>query len=200
MYAYIKGLCTELTAEKAIIEAGGIGYEIYVSSKSADKLRINEESKVYTYLHLAEGIQALYGFISTDEREMFRNLIGVTRVGPKLAITVLSYMTPQDIASAVITDTASAFDHVPGMGRKTAQRVILELKEKMKGYFPAQESGNAASPTAASIPSNIQMEAVEALTSLGYDGLTASKAVTQITDADSVESLITKALRKLAKQ
>ena len=198
MYAYIKGIVSELSGESVIIETSGIGYELHVSAKTAEKLVVGSDAKLYTHLHLADGIQALYGFYTIDEREMFRRLITVTRVGPKLAISVLSQMTPQDIATAVITDTQSAFDSVSGMGRKTAQRVILDLKGQLKGFLNnsiTQPDNNAAMPTG-----NMQMDAISALTALGYDGLTASKAVTQITDADSVEILITKALRKLARQ
>lgn len=197
MYAYIKGTVSEKTEDCAVIEAAGVGYELHVSSKTADKLRIGSEAKLFAHLHLADGIQALYGFYSEEERDMFRRLIGVTRVGPKLAISVLSSMTPHDVAIAVMTETAAAFDSVSGMGRKTAQRVILELKEQIGSFSSSAAADVSSTKTAAS--SNMQMEAIAALTSLGYDGLTASKAVTQITDADSVETLITKALRKLAR-
>lgn len=198
MYAYIKGLVSDLSSDIAVIEAAGVGYELHISGKTGERLRPGSEAKLYAHLHLADGIQALYGFYSPEEREMFRRLISVTRVGPKLAISVLSQMTPQDVSSAVLTETVSAFDAVPGMGRKTAQRVILELKEQLKGFLPITSS--ESSQVHAPVNSNMQMDAVSALTALGYDGLTASKAVTQITDADSVEILITKALRKLARQ
>ena len=199
MYAYIRGVASEIVSDIIVVETAGIGYEIHVSTKTANKVVSGAEVKLYTHLHLADGIQALYGFYTNEEREMFRKLITVTRVGPKLALSVLSQMTPQDIAAAVLTETVSAFDSVPGMGRKTAQRVILELKELIKGYMPTPLPAEDTSK-ADSVSTSMQIDAITALTSLGYDGLTASKAVTQITDADSVEILITKALRKLAKQ
>lgn len=197
MYAYFKGPVVDITADTAVIEAGGIGFELHISSKTADKLRVGEVCILYSHLHLADGIQALYGFYTTEERTMFRQLITVTRVGPKLALSVLSQMTPDDVAAAVATETVVAFDSVPGMGRKTAQRVILELKEQLKGFLPAQSATENKNDTVG-VFQNMQMDAVAALISLGYDGLTASKAVSKITDADSVEILITKALRKLA--
>ena len=197
MYAYIKGTVTEIGGDKAVLEAAGVGYELNVSAKTAGKLQVEKTAKLYTHLHLADGIQALYGFYSVEERDMFRRLIGITRVGPKLALAVLSQMTPQEVAVAVITESAPAFDPVPGMGRKTAQRVILELKEQLKGFTLSAPAGSADT-AASAVPNSIQVEAVAALTSLGYDGLTASKAVSGITDADTVELLITKALRKLA--
>ena len=128
---------------------------------------------------------------------MFRRLIGISRVGPKLAVSVLSVMEPADVISAVVTDNPAAFDPVQGMGRKMAQRVILELKEQVKDVpVPA---GKAGMPIQASVPESIRSEAVQALVALGYDGLTASRAVSAVEEAKNVEELITKALRKLAR-
>lgn len=197
MYAYIHGLLTELTADKAILEAAGVGYEINISGMTRGKLLVGEQAKLYTHLHLADGVQALYGFMDTAEREMFRKLLSVSRVGPKLAMGVLSFLTPEDVIHAVVMDAPSAFDRVPGLGKKSAQRIILELKEQVKGQIslPAQqESSQAAAPAA-----DIQAEAVAALSALGYDGLTAARAVSAVEEAKGVEELITKALRKLAR-
>ena len=128
---------------------------------------------------------------------MFRKLLGVSRIGPKLAQSVLSSMTPSDVRAAIVTDNPAAFDRVSGMGRKTAQRVILELQESIRqesaGMQPVKKQDDKPS-----LPS-MQSEAVQALTSLGYDGLTASRAVAKIKEADSVEELITKALKSMAK-
>ena len=127
---------------------------------------------------------------------MFRKLLNVSRIGPKLALSVLSTMTPSDVRAAIVTDNPAAFDRVSGMGRKTAQRVILELGESIR-----QESIGSAPIKADEKPSmpTLQSEAVAALTSLGYDGLTASRAVAKIKEADTVEELITKALKSMAK-
>lgn len=196
MYAYIRGVVTELTNDKAVVEACGVGYEMNISGLTAGRLILGEEAKLYTHLHLGDGIQALYGFYDTEERDMFRQLISISRVGPKLSLSILSYLAPGDIAAAVITDTPAAFERVPGMGKKTAQRVILELKEQVKAQnIPVAESRGDTAPVAA----NMQAEAVAALTALGYDGLTASRAVTAVEEAKNVEELITKALRKLAR-
>ena len=171
MYAYIRGIVSDIAADRAVLEASGVGYELYAGRKTLDKLILGEEAKLYTHLHLAEGVQALYGFFDPEEREMFRRLIGITRVGPKLAISVLSVMEPSDVISAVVTDNPAAFDSVQGMGRKMAQRVILELKEQVKEVpVPA---GKAGMSIQASVPENIRSK--------------------------NVEELITKALRKLAR-
>ncbi len=197
MYAYIRGIVSNISADRVVLEASGVGYELFAGRKTLDKLILGEEAKLYAHLHLAEGIQALYGFYSEEEREMFRRLIGITRVGPKLAVSVLSVMEPSDVISAVITDNPSAFDPVQGMGRKMAQRVILELKEQVKDA--SIPSGKPGQPFQIQVAENIRAEAVQALVALGYDGLTASRAVSAVEEAKSVEELITKALRKLAR-
>ena len=197
MYAYIRGIVTDISQDRAVLEAAGVGYELFAGRKTLDKLIPGEEAKLYAHLHLAEGVQALYGFYTEEEREMFRRLIGISRVGPKLAISVLSVMEPADVISAVVTDNPAAFDPVQGMGRKMAQRVILELKEQVKDVpLPAGKPGQAAE---VNVPENIRAEAVQALVALGYDGLTASRAVSVVEEAKNVEELITKALRQLAR-
>ena len=197
MYAYIRGIVSDMATDRVVIEAAGVGYELFTGRKTLDKLIQGEEARLYTHLHLAEGIQALYGFYTQEEREMFRRLIGITRVGPKLAISVLSVMEPSDVISAVVTDNPAAFDPVQGMGCKMAQRVILELKEQVKDVpLPAGKPGQTVE---INVSENIRAEAVQALVALGYDGLTASRAVSAVEEAKNVEELITKALRKLAR-
>ncbi len=193
MYAYISGVVDEILADRAVIEAAGVGYELFASAMTLRRLSAGGCSRLYTHLHLAEGVMALYGFYDTEERDMFRRLLGVTRVGPKLALAVLSQLTPQDVAAAIVTDNAAAFDRVPGLGRKTAQRVLLELKERVNA-FDMLGAGSAAEDAG-----SMRAEAVAALVNLGYDGLSASRAVTAVKDAGSVETLITQALKGLAK-
>ncbi len=192
MYAYISGIVDELRPDRAVLEAGGVGYELFCSAMTLKRLKAGQKERLYTHLHLAEGVMALYGFYEPDEKDMFRRLLTVTRVGPKLALSVLSVLTPGDVAAAIVTDNAAAFDRVPGMGRKTAQRVLLELKERVGiGEMLGGEFSLDAP--------DIRSEAIAALVSLGYDGLAAGKVVAAIEKAENVESLITLALRKLAK-
>ena len=192
MYAYISGIVDDLLPDRAILEAGGVGYELFCSAMTLKRLRAGQKERLYTHLHLAEGVMALYGFYDTDEKDMFRRLLSVTRVGPKLALSVLSVLSPSDVAGAIVTNNAAAFDRVPGMGRKTAQRVLLELKERVGTSEMLGGEANLDAP-------DIRAEAIAALVSLGYDGLAAGKAVSSIEQAESVETLITQALRKLAK-
>lgn len=195
MYAHIRGTVTDCFVDRAVVEAAGVGYEMFCSSMTLKHLRVGSETKLFAHLHLADGIMALYGFYDTAERDMFRRLLSVTRVGPKLALSVLSQLTPQDVASAIVTDNVRAFDRVPGMGKKTAQRVLLELKE----HVGAEEMLGGAPGIEVPQGEDYRAEAVAALVSLGYDGLSASRAVTSIAEANSVEELITKALRSLAR-
>ena len=192
MYAYISGLVDELLPDRAILEAGGVGYELFCSALTLKRLRPGQKERLYTHLHLAEGVMALYGFYEPEEKEMFRRLLTVTRVGPKLALSVLSILTPSDVAGASITNNAAAFDRVNGMGRKTAQRVLLELKERVEASEMLAGGANLDAP-------DIRSEAVAALVSLGYDGLAAGKAIASIEKAETVEALITAALRNMAK-
>ena len=191
MYAYITGIVDELLPDRAVLEAGGVGYELFCSAMTLKRLRAGQKERLYTHLHLSEGVMALYGFYEPAEKDMFRRLLTVTRVGPKLALAVLSILTPSDVAGAIVTNNAAAFDRVSGMGRKTAQRVLLELKERV-------ETSEMIGSGATDAP-DIRSEAVAALVSLGYDGLAAGKAVAAIEKAESVEALITAALRKMAK-
>ena len=192
MYAYISGIVDELLPDRAVLEAGGVGYELFCSALTLKRLRAGQKERLYTHLHLAEGVMALYGFYEPEEKDMFRRLLTVTRVGPKLALSVLSVLTPSDVAGAIVTNNAAAFDRVSGMGRKTAQRVLLELKERVDTSEMLSGGANTDAP-------DIRSEAVAALVSLGYDGLAAGKAVGAVEQSESVEALITAALRRMAK-
>ena len=197
MYAYIEGTVDEIGADRAIIDAGGVGYELLCSSATLRQLVQGKNARLITHFHLGQDIMAIYGFWTVNERDMFRRLISVTRVGPKLALSVLSHLSVGDIAAAILTENAAAFDRVPGMGRKSAARVLLELKEKvgeneLPGIMAAQpENGIAA---------DIRTEAVAALVSLGYDGVSAGRAVAAVTACERVEDMITLALKEISKR
>ena len=198
MYAHINGIADLVLADRVVIEAGGVGYELYCSANTLRRIEQGRRVKLYTHFHIAQDSIALYGFWDDDERAMFRKLITVSRIGPKVALNVLSVLTPQDVALAVLTDNAAAFARVQGMGKKSAERVILELKEKID----AAEGSSASSPavilsTASS--ASMRTEAIAALVALGYDGAVAGRAVANIADCERVEDMITLALRELAK-
>ncbi len=199
MYAHISGTVDEVLTDRAIIEAGGVGYELLCSNQTLKCLKVGSPHKLYTHFHisLSQDVMALYGFETKEERAMFRRLIGVTRVGPKLALSVLSALSVQDITLAILTENAAAFDKVSGMGRKTAARVLLELKEKVSADDAAAVPSGISS-SAGSM--DIRSEAIAALVSLGYDGVSAGRAVAAVEDCDRVEDMITGALREIARK
>ncbi|OQB24715.1 MAG: Holliday junction ATP-dependent DNA helicase RuvA [Firmicutes bacterium ADurb.Bin182] len=193
MYAYIKGSVEEICPDRIIVEASGVGYELLCSSNTIKCLNKKEQAKLYTHLVAAQDSVTLYGFADVEERAMFRRLIGVNRVGPKLAQSILSSLSVSDIAAAVLTENAAAFKRVPGLGAKTAARVLLELKERISLDEFAGRSGGTSSQL------DMRAEATAALVALGYDGAAASRAVASLEDCKRVEEMITKALRSLAR-
>ncbi len=199
MFAFVHGTVSEITPESVVIEAAGVGYELFCSAQTKKTLRLGQDAKLLTYFHIAQDMVALYGFAANDERKMFRKLISVSRVGPKLALSVLSTLTVTDIASAIYTENAAAFDKVSGMGRKTAARVLLELKEKISDEDILPNA--TAHKDEENRDKDIRTEAVAALVALGYDGLQAGRAVGAVTETCTrVEELIPLALREIVKR
>ena len=192
MYSHIRGTVEEIGADRAVIDAGGVGYELICSRMTLSKLTQGKQAKLLAHLNIAQDAVALYGFHSEEERAMFRKLLGVTKIGPKVALSCLSVLTPEDISMAVLTENVAAFDGVPGMGRKTAARVLLELKEKVDTV------GSGAAKTAKTADdgsAGMRHDAIEALIALGYDGAAAGRAVAAVEDCARVEDMIMKALR-----
>ena len=194
MYAHIRGTVEEKGLDRAVIEAAGVGYELFCSETTLRQLSAGNQAKLLVHFHISQDNVALYGFYTSEERAMFRKLIGVTRVGPKLALSVLGKLSVLDIATAILTENAAAFDRVPGMGRKTAARVLLELKEKVSG----DEMLSAGVTPGTGL--DMRGEAIAALLSLGYDGVTAGRAVNSVEECAKVEEMITKALREIGKR
>ncbi len=195
MYAFIKGNVDAILSDRAIIEAAGIGYELVCSSLTLKCLSCGNTAKLYTHLAVSQDAVGLYGFFTEAERAMFRKLISISRIGPKVALNVLSVLSPEDVALAVVTDNIAAFDRVQGMGRKTAARVILELKERVASTDP----GVVAVHDGVVEGNSMRTDAIAALVALGYDGAVAGRAVAAVGECDKVETMITLALRELSK-
>ncbi|MDO5702583.1 MAG: Holliday junction branch migration protein RuvA [Lachnospiraceae bacterium] len=200
MYAYIKGTIQSVLEDSVIVENGGIGYRIFVPGSSRDELSAGDERRFYTHFAVREDAMLLYGFLTQDELELFRMLLGVSGVGPKGALGILGVMRGDDLRFAVLSDDAAAISRAPGVGRKTAQKIILELKDKMD-LMEAFES--KAEKTAGGVPdgsAGAQSDAIMALTALGYGNTEAMKAVRKAAaDAPDAgaEELIRAALRLL---
>lgn len=197
MYAHIKGTVDSVSHDRAVIEASGVGYELVCSKNTLKELMPGKLAKLYTHFHLTQDAVALYGFCSDEERVMFRKLISVSRIGPKVALSILSVMSAEDVALAVLTDNAAAFDHVAGMGRKTAARVILELKGKVEALGV---SGMSDSIDNVSISPQMRTEVIAALVSLGYDGQEAGRVVSSIPECERTEDMLKAALKEFSKK
>ena len=186
MYAYIKGILEEITEDAVVVEAGGIGYNIKVSASTADLLPgIGSEVKVYTYTLVREDAFSLYGFLTRDDLDIFKKLITVSGIGPKGGLAILSVMSADALGFAVMAGDAKAIAKAPGVGAKTAERVILDLRDKisledtLRGMGGDLGSGQAAdaSGTADNL---MKWEAIEALVALGYSASDATAAVKKV--------------------
>lgn len=193
MYAYIKGIVAELGTQEAVIENNGIGYSLLCSSTCLNSIKLNQEVKIYTYQHVREDAVILFGFISKEERTMFLRLISVSGIGPKIALQILSVLSPGDLAIILVSGDSSALTKVPGVGKKTAQRLILELREKVENE---ELTAAAGTPSASLINSSVISDAVYALAALGYSSQEATKAVEAVAaQCKDTEEIIRSVLR-----
>nr|WP_296155775.1 Holliday junction branch migration protein RuvA [uncultured Blautia sp.] len=203
MISFINGYVADTTENSVIIETGGIGYEIYMTGSALEQaVRTEGKLKVHTYFHVREDAMQLYGFLSKDDLEMFRLLLGVNGIGPKAAMGILSGMTSDELRFAVLSEDIKTISKAPGIGKKTAQKLILELKDKLK-LEDAFEQKLAHQQETAMITGEIlhdgRQEAAEALIALGYSSTDAMKAVRKVTGVsfDDVEGILKAALKQL---
>lgn len=166
MIGYIKGKITALFDRMCFIETAGVGYRVFITDIDHDELQTGEESRLYIHMAVREDAITLYGFLSRETYEAFLSLLTVSKIGPKAAMSILSVMTPGTLAIAVQNRNISALTKIPGIGKKTAERMLVELKDKLKGFVPAGEvTTDVAEPA---IASGIEEEVMNALRSLGY--------------------------------
>ena len=199
MIAYIKGTLERRAESYIIIETGGIGYQIFVSPATLAKLpQTGEMVKVFTYFSVKEDGVSLYGFASAEEQEMFHKLLPVSGVGPKGALGFLSQLTPQEIILAIISEDVKTLSKAPGVGRKTAQRVILELKDKFKTEEALSMGQEVQGIVETSVGGDAKFEAIDAMTALGYSRSEAAKAVNAVAaEGMSTEDILKAALKKM---
>lgn len=203
MYSYIKGILTDMEEDLVVVEAGGIGYNIYTTGQTFDYLpSIGEEVKLYTYLNVREDAMMLYGFLTKDDLRVFKLLIGVSGIGPKGALAILSVMTTDDLRFAVLGEDAKAIAKAPGIGAKTAQRLILELKDKFSledAFEQKLENATTRDKNADGVKS-AKNEAVQALVALGYSSSEALKAIgdVEIMADTEVEDILKAALKNMS--
>ncbi len=200
MIAFIKGRLEEKGESGIVLEREGIGYEISVPmNEQMDRLYEGQELKIYTYLYVREDALALYGFLEKDDLEMFRLLLGVNGVGPKAALGILTAVTADELRFAVLSEDVKTISRAPGIGKKTAQKLILDLKDKVKlqdAFERKLEHGAAQADTAFA---DARKEAAEALTALGYGSTEALRAVRKVDGWEQmdVETLLKAALKNM---
>lgn len=201
MIAYVKGTVADISADNAVIDVNGIGYNIRISATTAEILPgIGQDVKMYTYTLVREDAFQLFGFLSRDDLDIFKQCISVNGIGPKGALAILSVMDADTLRFAIMSGDAKAIAKAPGIGARTAERLILDLKDKvsLQDVFinkNMEDHMNAADPA----ESSVQKEAIEALVALGYGQTEAARAVKAVEGAGSMDSgaLLKAALKKM---
>lgn len=201
MFYYLNGTVAHTGPYLAVIDCGGVGYACKTTNYTLSSLKRGEKAKLFTYLHVREEIFELYGFGSENELNCFQMLIGVSGVGPKAALAILSSVSPERLATAIITGDEKALTGAPGVGKKIAQRVILELKDKLaKGQLNVAAGESYSGTGVTVIPENKASEAGAALAVLGYGPAEINEALKGIPmDELSLEAIIKQALKKMVK-
>ena len=202
MYAFIEGTVCEKTNGCLVLQAGGVGWQLSCSNNTLMAApALGETMRCFTFLSVREDALELFGFATREEKEMFLQLTSVSGIGPKTALGVLGSMSLRDLNLAILLGDVNALSRAPGIGKKTAQRIALELKDKVSqaDVSAASAAGSAAAVPVASMAADCVAEAIEALTALGYSSTEARSAVSQVRDqSDKPEELIRLALRAMA--
>ena len=200
MYEYIKGTVAEVAPAYAVIDAGGVGYYLHISLETYAAVEHASEARLYVHYVVREDAQLLYGFSTKIERELFRLLISVSGVGGNTARMILSALSPSELINVISTENANLLKTVKGIGLKTAQRVIVDLKDKIKTCGMVSGAVDITGPAFTAANAQVQEEAVAALTMLGFAQAPSQKVVTAILKEDAnapVEQVIKLALKRL---
>lgn len=198
MISYIRGELASIGEDQIIVEVNGIGYGIFMAGQAMTMLPpVGNEVKIHTYLNVREDAMQLFGFLTKDDLKVFRLLIGVNGIGPKGGLNILSKMTPDDLRFAVLAGDVKAISAAPGIGKKTAEKLIIELKDKLSIDDVLAKEEEEPSALQGGSGSDIQSEAVQALVALGYGSVESLKAVKKVTVTASmtVEELLKQSLK-----
>ncbi len=206
MIAFIKGTVAAAAADHVIIENQGIGYSVFVPATVIEQIPpVGESVKLYTYMHVREDLLQLYGFLTHEDMEIFQMLLSVSGIGPKGALAILSTISPDDLRFAVLAGDSKTISKAPGIGGKTAQRLIIELKDKIQiedaWELAAKRENVGGAGKAEYAGSPVRQDAIEALTALGYGAAEAAKAVkaVEITPDMETETVLKEALRHIGR-
>lgn len=176
MFAYIKGILVQATPTKVIVDVAGIGYQIFIPTSTFSKLpQIQQSVQLNTSFVIRENSQALYGFITFQERDVFEALLNVSGIGPKTALSVIGHLSLEDLHRAISHNEIITISKVPGIGKKTAEKLIIEMRDKLSTLFPSDFSNYAFNPT--DPHTQAITDAMHALINLGYNQQTAEKAI-----------------------
>ena len=197
MYAFIEGRVCEKTTNSLVLEAGGIGYQLNCSMTTLQEAPpMGEKMRCYTYLSVREDAMELFGFATKEEKQLFLSLTGISGLGAKTALGLLGAMPLRDLNLAILLGDVNALSRAPGIGKKTAQRIVLELKDKVEQQDVSAPAGSAA--PVSPVVGDAQREAQAALQALGYTSAEAARAINLVRDqADTVDALIMLALRQI---
>ena len=199
MFYYLNGVVAEMEANLAVIDCGGVGYACATTNYTLSQLKKGERAKLYTYMNVREDAVELFGFARQSELHSFKLLLGVSGVGPKAALSILSANTPANLAMAVVMGDEKALTAAPGIGKKIAQRIILELKDKL-AKEQSSFSGDSGAILPVAVPDDKTREAGAALAVLGYSASEVTAALKGIDmDALPLEEIIRQALKRMVK-
>jgi len=201
MYYYLSGTVAHVEPYLAVIDCGGVGYACRTTAYTLSQIKKGGQAKLYTYLNVREDAMDLYGFASQEERKLFQQLLSVSGVGPKAALGILSSSSPADLAMSIITGNEKALTAAQGVGKRIAQRVILELKDKLaKGQTVSVSGESVAGPIVTIIPQDKRSEASAALAVLGYSQAEINVALKGVDiDGQPLEQIIRLALKNMMK-
>ena len=201
MFYYLEGVVTIIGQNLAVVDTGGVGYACMTTLNSLSRIRQGESARLYTYCNIKEDAFDIYGFYDTNEKRCFEQLIGVSGVGPKAALSILSSCTPETLALAVISDDETALTAAPGVGKKLAQRIILELKDKVSKETAALKAGGYVSPRGETgQPAAKLRDASAALAVLGFSQGEISASLRSLeTETLSVEEIVREVLKRSVK-
>lgn len=199
MIGYLKGRTAYLLTDCALVDVQGVGYRVFVSQATRRKLRLHEETTLFTYMNVREDAIQLYGFATQEEYELFLQLISVSGIGPKVALGMLSHITVEALCQAIRQKQSGVLTRLPGIGKKSAERLVLELKDKVASFGDADAEDELPSSSAETVGEDMLSEAQAALLSLGYTQSEIAPVLKNAGKGKDTSEIIKLALRELSK-
>ena len=200
MFYSVRGKLIHMDSSTAVVECGGVGYNCQTTMNTLKTLRLGDEVTLFTYLNVREDAMELFGFSAKTELDTFKTLIGISGVGPKAGLAILSELSPEQVAMAIATDDIKTITRAQGVGKKIAQRIVLELKDKLAKSLSSEDTSLPSASAAANAAMGNIPKAIEALGVLGYAPADVSGILATMDSALPVEQLIAQTLRQMGRQ